>query len=321
MFFGRAKKRALRIYFATDVHGSDRCFRKFLAAADSYDADVLVLGGDIAGKGLVPIRSHNGTLSAKVRGEPVTVPRAEEDRLRAEINRLGFYSIVAGDTDMERLEAEPAFLDAAFESAIVDQIHGWCRLAEDRLEARVRCIITPGNDDPRAIDAVLKSEPRIESPEGEICDLGPVMMASCGDVTPTPWNTEREYSEEELGNRLEKILEQAPAGRKMVVNFHCPPYGSGLDFAAELDAQLRPVIRGGRPSIVPVGSKAVRDVIKRHQPVVGLHGHIHESRAAQKIGSSMCLNPGSDYTADVLRGAIVDFAEDGSYIDFLFTAG
>jgi len=321
MFFGRAKKRALRIYFATDVHGSDRCFRKFLAAADSYDADVLVLGGDIAGKGLVPIRSHNGTLSAKVRGEPVTVPRAEEDRLRAEINRLGFYSIVAGDTDMERLEAEPAFLDAAFESAIVDQIHGWCRLAEDRLKARVRCIITPGNDDPRAIDAVLKSEPRIESPEGEICDLGPVMMASCGDVTPTPWNTEREYSEEELGNRLEKILEQAPAGRKMVVNFHCPPYGSGLDFAAELDAQLRPVIRGGRPSIVPVGSKAVRDVIKRHQPVVGLHGHIHESRAAQKIGSSMCLNPGSDYTADVLRGAIVDFAEDGSYIDFLFTAG
>ncbi len=321
MFFGRAKKRALRIYFATDVHGSDRCFRKFLAAADSYDADVLVLGGDIAGKGLVPIRSHNGSLSAKVRGEPVTVPRAEEDRLRAEINRLGFYSIVAGDTDMERLEAEPAFLDAAFESAIVDQIHGWCRLAEDRLKARVRCIITPGNDDPRAIDAVLKSEPRIESPEGEICDLGPVMMASCGDVTPTPWNTEREYSEEELGNRLEKILEQAPAGRKMVVNFHCPPYGSGLDFAAELDAQLRPVIRGGRPSIVPVGSKAVRDVIKRHQPVVGLHGHIHESRAAQKIGSSMCLNPGSDYTADVLRGAIVDFAEDGSYIDFLFTAG
>jgi Icc-related predicted phosphoesterase len=321
MFFGRAKKRALRIYFATDVHGSDRCFRKFLAAADSYDADALVLGGDIAGKGLVPIRSHNGSLSAKVRGEPVTVPRAEEERLRAEINRLGFYSLIAGDLEIERMEGEPAFLESAFEHAIVEQINGWCKLAEDRLAPKVRCIITPGNDDPKAIDAVLKAAPRIESPEGEICDLGPVVMASCGDVTPTPWNTEREYSEEELGKRLEKIVEAAPAGRKMVVNFHCPPYGSGLDFAAELDDQLRPVIRGGRPSIIPVGSKAVRAVIKRHQPVVGLHGHIHESRAAQKIGSSMCLNPGSDYTADVLRGAIVDFAEDGSYIDFLFTAG
>src|SRR5437764_12205688 len=119
MFLGRPRKRALRIYVATDIHGSDRCFRKFLAAAESYEADALVLGGDIAGKGLVPIRSHNGTLSAKVRGEAVTVPRDEEGRLRAEINRLGFYSIVAGDTDMERLEAEPAFLDAAFESAIV----------------------------------------------------------------------------------------------------------------------------------------------------------------------------------------------------------
>ena len=321
MFFGRPRKRALRIYFATDIHGSDRCFRKFLAAAESYEADALVLGGDIAGKGLVPIRSHNGTLSAKVRGEAVTVPRDEEGRLRAEINRLGFYSLITDDADIERLESEPAHLERAFERAIIEQIEGWCKLAEDRLAPRVRCIITPGNDDPKAIDPVLKAGPRIESPEAEICELGPVVMASCGDVTPTPWNTEREYAEDELARRLEAILGQAPTGSKMVVNFHCPPYGSRLDLPAELDPQLRPVIRGGRPSIVPVGSKAVRDVVKRYQPVVGLHGHIHESKGAQKIGSTMCLNPGSDYSADVLRGAIVDFAEDGSYIDFLFTTG
>jgi Icc-related predicted phosphoesterase len=321
MFFGRPKKRALRIYFATDIHGSDRCFRKFLAAAESYEADALVLGGDIAGKGLVPIRSHNGSLSAKVRGEVVTVQRDEEPRLRAEINRLGFYSLIADDKEVEQLESEPGHLDRAFEHAIIEQIEGWCRLAEERLAPAVRCIITPGNDDPKAIDPVLKAAPRIESPEAELCELGPVLLASCGDVTPTPWNTEREYPEEELARRLEAILDGAPAGAKVVVNFHCPPYGSGLDFAAELDPQLRPVIRGGRPSIVPVGSKAVRDVVKRYQPVVGLHGHIHESKAAQKIGSTMCLNPGSDYAADVLRGAIVDFAEDGSYIDFLFTTG
>ncbi|HYR50191.1 MAG TPA: metallophosphoesterase [Candidatus Eisenbacteria bacterium] len=321
MFFGRPRKRALRIYFATDIHGSDRCFRKFLAAAESYDADALVLGGDIAGKGLVPIHSQNGTLSAKVRGELVSVPRDEEQRLRAEINRLGFYSILTDQEEVERMESEPSYLVRAFERAITEQIEGWCKLAEERLAPKVRCIITPGNDDPKAIDPVLKAAPRIESPEAEICDLGPVVMASCGDVTPTPWNTEREYPEEELGRRLEAILDGAPAGSKVVVNFHCPPYGSGLDFAAELDPQLRPVIRGGRPSIIPVGSKAVRDVIKRYQPLVGLHGHIHESKGAQKIGSTMCLNPGSDYSADVLRGAIVDFAQDGSYIDFLFTTG
>jgi uncharacterized protein len=303
------------------VHGSDRCFRKFLAAAESYEADALILGGDIAGKGLVPIRSDNGSLSAKVRGEMVTVPRAEEDRLRAEINRLGFYSVITDAKDVERLENDPPYLISAFERAIIEQIEGWCKLADERLAPKVRCIITPGNDDPKAIDPVLKSAPRIESPEAELCELGPVLLASCGDVTPTPWNTEREYSEEELGRRLGAILDPAPTGSKVVVNFHCPPYGSGLDFAAELDDTLRPVIRGGRPSIIPVGSKAVREVIKNYGPVVGLHGHIHESRAAQKIGSAMCLNPGSDYSADVLRGAIVDFAEDGSYIDFLFTTG
>jgi uncharacterized protein len=269
----------------------------------------------------VPIRTDNGTLTAKIRGEMVTVPRAEEDRLRAEINRQGFYSVITDSKDIERMEQDATYLDSAFKGAIIEQIEGWCKLAEERLAPKVRCIITPGNDDPKAIDPVLKSAPRIECPEAELCDLGPVLMASCGDVTPTPWNTEREYSEEELGRRLEAILDPAPPGKKVVVNFHCPPYGTGLDFAAELDDSLRPVIRGGRPSIIPVGSKAVRDVIKKYQPEVGLHGHIHESRAAQKIGSTMCLNPGSDYSADVLRGAIVDFAEDGSYIDFLFTTG
>ena len=321
MFGSRAKKRALRVFFATDIHGSDRCFRKFLAAAESYDADALVLGGDIAGKGLVPIRADNGSLVAKVRGEMVTVPLAEEGRLRAEINRQGFYSVITDATAIERMENDGPYLDSAFKGAMIEQIKGWCALAEERLAPKVRCIITPGNDDPKAIDPVLRSAPRIECPEAELCELGPVLLASCGDVTPTPWNTEREYSEEELGRRLEAILEPAPPGAKVVVNFHCPPYGTGLDFAAELDDNLTPVIRGGRPSIIPVGSKAVRDVIKRYQPEVGLHGHIHESRAAQKIGSTMCLNPGSDYSADVLRGAIVDFAENGSYIDFLFTTG
>ena len=315
------KKRGLRVYFATDIHGSDRCFRKFLAAAKVYEADALVLGGDIAGKGLVPIRSHNGSLSAKVRGEQVTVPTSEEDRLRAEINRIGFYSVIAGEDEFERMQAEPAYLTTAFTKAIAEQVEGWCELADERLDPNVRCIITPGNDDPIAIDAVLRSAPRIECPERELCELGPVLLASCGDVTPTPWNTEREFSEEELGQRLSDILDRAPKGAKVVANFHNPPYGSGLDYAAELDKTLMPVIRGGRPSIIPVGSKAVREVIKKYQPVVGLHGHIHESKGAQQIGTTMCFNPGSEYSSDVLRGVIVDFDTAGAYLDFLFTSG
>ena len=318
---GRNRKRALRIYFATDVHGSDRCFRKFLAAAKTYEADALILGGDIAGKGLVPVRARNGTLTAKVRGEVVTVPREEEARLRAEINQLGFYTVIGDEAEVDRLESDPKEVDRLFRREIVAQIKAWCQLADERLDPSVRCIITPGNDDPLEIDPVLKSAPRIECPEGELCDLGPVLLASCGDVTPTPWNTEREFSEDELAKRLAKMLDAVPKGREVVVNFHNPPYSSGLDFAAELDATLLPVLRGGRPSIIPVGSTAVREAIKKYQPVVGLHGHIHESRGAQKIGRTLCINPGSDYASDLLRGVVVDFAEDGRHLDFLLTAG
>ena len=63
-FFRALFSRALRIFFATDVHGSDRFFRKFLAAATVYEAEILLLGGDVAGKGLVPIRAENGSLHA-----------------------------------------------------------------------------------------------------------------------------------------------------------------------------------------------------------------------------------------------------------------
>ncbi len=155
----------------------------------------------------------------------------------------------------------------------------------------MRCIITPGNDDPVEIDAVLEAAERIECPERTLCDLGPAVLASLGDVTPTPWDTEREYPEDELGERIAAMMDQVPDGRRTVVNFHNPPYASGLDTAPELDKNLKPVLRGGRPSFIPVGSKAVREAIKRYQPSVGLHGHIHESRGAQKIGADAVPEP------------------------------
>jgi hypothetical protein len=321
--WSRRKKRdpAVRLFFATDVHGSDRCFRKFLNAAEAYDAKILVLGGDVAGKAIVPIRRDGDTVSAEMHGDPVTLPASEKEKLVSDINVFGFYAVEMDDAESERIGADKAYREQVFRREIRAQLEGWCELAGERLPADVRCIITPGNDDPIEIDAVLEAADKVECPERQLCDLGPALLASIGDVTPTPWDTEREYSEEELAERIAAIVEPAPDGVPMIFNFHNPPYNSGLDTAAELDDQLRPVIRGGRPSFIPVGSKAVREAISKYQPTVGLHGHIHESRAAQKIGQTLCLNPGSDYGEDLLRGVIVDVADDGSCLDFLFTAG
>jgi uncharacterized protein len=315
------KTRALRIYFATDLHGSDVCFRKFLAAAKVYEADVLILGGDFAGKGLVPVLSQNGSLTAQLGSDRVTVPQAEWDRLEADVSRAGFYPVRMDAGRLAVLNEDPAAVDQLFHAEIAARVQRWCDLAAERLDPRVRCIITPGNDDPVAADAVLAAHPRVECPELVLCDLGPVTMASLGVVPTTPWNTERECTEDELGKQIGEMMDQVPEGRSCILNIHCPPYASGLDDAPELDATLKPVIRGGRPSIVPVGSHAVREAIKRYQPVVGLHGHIHESRGAQKIGRTLCVNPGSDYSSGVLRGAVVDIAEDGTCLDFLLTTG
>ena len=196
------KRRALRLYFATDIHGSDVCLRKFLAAAKVYQVDAVILGGDFAGKALVPVLARGGDLTARIEGQSVTVPAAEWDQLAADVNRAGFYPVRMEAGELAALEADSAALDRLFRSEITAQLQRWCDLAAERLDPAVRCIITPGNDDPFEIDAVLENAPRIECPEGRLCDLGPVLLASMGDVTPTPWNTDREYSEEELTHRI-----------------------------------------------------------------------------------------------------------------------
>jgi uncharacterized protein len=318
---GGRRKRALRIYFATDVHGSDACFRKFLAAAKVYEPDVLILGGDFAGKGLVPVLTSDGVLTAWVENEQVTTDADGWDQLAKDINKRGFYPVRMTEGERDRLRGDPAALDQLFRAEICAQMRGWCELAAERLDPQIRCIITPGNDDPVEADAVIKASARVDCPEFELYDLGPSLLVSVGTVPFTPWATERESSEEDLGKQLTELLEQVPSGKGCVLNAHCPPYASGLDEAPELDATLKPMIRGGRPSIVPVGSKAVREAIRRFQPAVALHGHIHESRGAQKIGRTLCVNPGSEYSQGVLRGAVVDIAEDGSCLDFLLTTG
>jgi Icc-related predicted phosphoesterase len=317
----RSKTRELRIYFATDIHGSEVCFRKFVAAAKVYEADVIILGGDFAGKAIIPVLTSGGQLRARVGGQEVSVPEADWDQLAKDIGKTGLYPVRMDADQLARLSDDEAALNQLFRSEIAAQLKRWCDLAAERLDPSVRCIITPGNDDPMDADAVLAAHERVECPELELCDLGPVTMASLGVVPTTPWNTERECTEDELGKQIAAMLDQVPEDRPCILNLHCPPYASGLDDAPELDDTLKPVIRGGRPSIIPVGSHAVRDAIKRYQPVVGLHGHIHESRGAQKIGRTLCVNPGSDYSSGVLRGAVIDIAQDGSCLDFLLTTG
>ena len=319
MGFFKRRERASRWFFATDVHGSDRCFRKFLAAPKTYDADVLLLGGDVAGKAIVPIVGNGSEYHVTFQGRSESLGRGQLDDVRERVAFNGLYPYVCTAEEAEALH-DPHRRDALFAELIGVQIRGWAELAEQRLADDVRCIITPGNDDPPAVDDELAAATRIECPEREVVSVGPVALASLGNTNRTPWHTDREYDEPELTAQIDEMLRGAPSG-SLVFNFHCPPHASGLDVAAELDDELRPVVRNGQMAMAAVGSTAVREAIERYRPVVGLHGHIHESQGVTKIGTSRCFNPGSDYSSGVLKGLIVDFDTRGDCISYLFTNG
>ena len=291
-----------RVFFATDLHGSERCFRKWLNAAAVYEADALILGGDLSGKVLVPVVAGSGR------------DAAELDEERARIRMTGRYPIVVTPDEQAVIEADPAALDSRFQQAMEETLQGWVELADERLAgSNVAAFTMLGNDDAPELADVLRSGTRTKYAEDGIVELpGGFEMASCGYSTPTPWDTPRELAEDELAERLTELLDRLCDPARAIVNLHCPPSGTHLDNAAKLDADMRPVVDASGLVMTSVGSTAVRSAIERYQPMLGLHGHVHESPGTEKLGGTLCINPGSDYGDGVLRGAIVDLeAERG----------
>jgi Icc-related predicted phosphoesterase len=89
-----------------------------------------------------------------------------------------------------------------------------------------------------------------------------------------------------------------------------------------IDADFKPRAgMAGGVELGSVGSTAVRSLIERHQPAVGLHGHVHECSAGEHLGRTLCVNPGSNYLMGTLRGAIVEMNEDGEVRGWQMTEG
>lgn len=312
-----------RVFYTTDVHGSDACFAKFLNAADRYRADVLVLGGDVAGKMLVPVVRVDGRWKAEVFGE---VRTAETERELADVERVlrtnGFYPYRTTPEEVESLRQDPARLERTFLEAMKESMARWMEMADRKLAGTgVRCYVNLGNDDPEELRPVIEAAEHVVYPDEKVVDLdGEHQMASCGYANMTPWKCPRDLSEDELAGKLEAVAAQVRDVDRCIFNFHAPPYDSTLDLAPEVTEDLKPVLVGGQPKMVPVGSRAVREAIERHQPLLALHGHIHESRGAVRIGRTLCINPGSEYSEGVVRGVLINL-RDGRILSHQFVTG
>lgn len=297
-----------KIFFATDIHGSDRCFRKFLNAARFYGCNVLVMGGDMTGKMLVPIVAQpRGMYATALFGRKRIVTEAELPALRKLIADSGCYAYDTTEDEIDELSRDAGAVDRLFQTLIRKAVEGWLRLAEERLAGQqVMCLMAPGNDDHPFVGDLLRTSSLVINPEQEVVELpGGFPMISVGYSNITPWDSPRELPEERLLEMIETEAARLPDASRAIFNLHVPPKDTPIDQAMLLDEQFRPILRGGSPVVGGVGSSAVREAIQRHQPMLALHGHIHESRGEARLGRCLSLNPGSEYSEGVLRGVVI----------------
>ena len=296
-----------KLFFATDIHGSDICWSKFLNAGKFYEADVLILGGDMTGKAVVPF-IHQGGNKYRITLLEQVFDISTDEEIQDMIKRVrsrGYYPYVTNPDELIHLQNKPELVHEIFLSQVLRVVEQWMELADKKLNGTgMKVYCCPGNDDMDEVDAVVRASRHVIHAEGQVIPLDEhhEMIAS-GWSNRTPWNTHREEDEDQLQVRYEAMISRLKDPRNAVFNVHVPPYKSGLDEAPELDKDLRPVLAG--QSLQPVGSTALREAIRKHQPLLSLHGHIHEGRGATRIGKTLCINPGSMYEQGTLLGAIV----------------
>jgi Icc-related predicted phosphoesterase len=294
------------------VHGSRVCWRKFVNCAAFYGVGAIVMGGDLCGKGLVPVVRNGAGWNATLGGEDRHVgDEAQLEELEKAIRHNGLYPWRTTPDELEALRQDSALADATFERVMLDEIREWMAFADGRLGADgPRAFVMAGNDDPWSVDDVVRQAAHVVHCDERIVDVLGHEMLSFGWANRTPWNTDRELDEEELYRRLRELCDRLERPGEAILNLHVPPYDSGLDTAIELDDTLAPVYRGGRPREIPVGSTAVRQIIEEVQPALALHGHIHESRGITTIGRTIAINPGSDYASGRIEGCVVEMRGD-----------
>src|SRR5215216_233485 len=328
-FFSKKKnKKMTRLFFATDIHGSERTYRKFINAGKFYDVNVIVMGGDIQGKLMIPIiKEANGHYRATLQGTVHKISSEPElQQLQERIGLLGFYSQIMEEDEYKLLADQPDEVDKLFHKLARQRLASWVDLAETRLKGTgIKCYVTGGNDDdPEVLEAIKEGGESFISCEAKVVQIDDDhTMASVGFSNPTPWNTPREIPDEKLGKIIEEMCAQVKDFGHCIFNFHVPPIDSTLDSCPKLDWTTdppTPVISGGQIIFAGAGSQSVRNAIETHQPMLSLHGHIHESQAVIKIGHTTCINPGSEYGEGILRGCLVTFA-DGKVEGFQMTSG
>ncbi len=300
-----------RLYYASDIHGSDVLWRKFLNAADAYNVSVLIMGGDVTGKVVVPLVQHEDGFHVELFGVSQVVAEDDIEEMENRIRANGMYPHRMRPDEVSRVAGLPEDEKEAWFADVMRITFGqWLTLADERLDSSTRCFVMPGNDDPEGVDRAIEEAVKVEACDDRVVEFQGHTMISLGYANRTPFDSPRELDEEELLGRITALAEQAGSMERCIFNLHVPPYDSSLDTAPALTEDLEVIMSGSAPKMIPVGSTAVREAIERFQPLLALHGHVHESAGATRIGRTLCINPGSDYHTGRISGCLIQLRPD-----------
>jgi Icc-related predicted phosphoesterase len=302
------KEPQTRILFATDMHGSEGSWRKFLNASVMLKANVAICGGDLTGKMIVPIiKRADGKYNYYLMKKIHTIDSTELEKAIKDIRGIGYYPHQTSESEYEEMRQNPAKVDEVFHDVMSTTLRNWFDIIRQKVPTETQVIVCPGNDDRTLVDDVIEEHKDVINAEGKVINIDETHeMVSTGWVNPSPWKTAREEEDDKLEARLEKYVSQVKDKSSAIFNFHAPPFQSKLDEAPLLDKDFNPVIQSGSVVMVPVGSRAVRKMIEKYQPLLGLHGHIHEASGSFKIGRTYCVNPGSEYAEGIIRAFFIE---------------
>jgi Icc-related predicted phosphoesterase len=314
----------VRVLYGSDFHGSETVYRKFLASSRQYQASILIVGGDVTGKAMVPVlHQGKGTYSGSWFGKSESATGPEElEKLKKKISSVGFYPIVLEPDEAKELEGNPDSMSKRFEQEMCQRIREWMALAVEKLvPEKASLYFMAGNDDLASIDQAIAEFPYVHNPDMSRFEIeGGYEIVGLSNANMTPWRCARDIEEDELARKLEALSGKIQNPERTIAVLHVPPFGSGLDTCPDLDEKLKIITRGGQVVMKSAGSTAVKAWLEKVQPMLSLHGHIHESPGHVRIGRTLSINAGSEYAEAIMKAAIINL-EGGKVKGHLLISG
>ncbi|HPF44500.1 MAG TPA: metallophosphoesterase [Syntrophomonadaceae bacterium] len=312
----------MKIFYAADIHAAETTFRKFTNAGPFYKADLVIYGGDFCGKMVVPIiNKGNNRYEATYYGSTVVLKGDSEiPDLKKTLRDAGFYFTDLTEAELNKITKED--VERITKEEQMKRLSEWVELMDQRFaKNKIPCIVTPGNDDPLYIDEALEKLSYVKNGDGKVIEVNGFEVLSLSYAHPTIFKFPRDISEEELAAKIDALAAQVKDMKKCIFNLHIPPYDTDLDQDTLYDEDLNPILDGDALASGATGSKAVRAAIEKYQPMLSLHGHVHNSRGVTVIGKTVCINPGSEYDQALLKGALIEVSAGGQIVKHLLTAG